>query len=1239
MPAGEPAEHQVRLAVVMYGGSSLAIYINGIVQELLSLVRATAPPAAGPTVALGPTEAVYRRLGQWDFSKYRRLADVPTDSPVRTRVLIDIISGSSAGGINGIFLAKALANEQTLEGLKRLWVDEGDLGRLINDRESRVGLPMLPLADPPRSVLNSQRMYWKLLHALEAMEETTERPNGQHPSRLVDDLDLFTTATDLRGVVLPIQLATKTIHEPRFRKVFKFRYRGGRRNDFTRDVNPFLAYAARCTSSLPFLFEPMKLEDIDEPLKTFRGFQQPDFAAKAAGWRKFYREYLPTGPKGEPDPNAPSDFPQRPFGDGGALDNAPFSYAIDRLLNRISDHPVDRKLVYIEPDPGTYESGGQPLAAPDGIQNVILQGSLPRSETIREDINRVLQRNREATRVQNITRDLVWDVMETADAAHETADLLNQGYPAGGTSPGDSPLPQRPAEWDEAFDPVDSEVFPLSTLLSRHSIAYGGYQRIRVADVTDDYAASIGEALGYDADSEYVRGIRTLVARWRDQRYAHEDQPNKRPFSLFLGGFDLTYDIRRLRLLLSRLDEVASLAMLPSGAGSHRLARLAKVVGSDSAEDLEELTDDLAREAEMPSFAELRSRLAAPLSLLRNASQMEPKAAEIIKRARVSLELRRLESLLSGTRIPRNSSSSSGTGDSGWLDELSLVVQSDRTTAKAEARKELAAILFEPPPGVNASVALLRTTHRLFPEYDQIALPVQYGTGAREIDTVEIYRFGSKDATRLIDLNDKSVTRKKVAGIEYGHMGAFLDANWRRMDILWGRLDAAELIVEMLVPPGVPNRADDVDTLIEEAQREIIKQDRPNDDPGAYLQHLRTDFSAETKTKLEPLMRSMARLTHVGGQVLKGIAETREVKPAVSPMKWVARLGRLLMTMVEAAIPGKITHLFARHWVTLAFVFSLLLILGGSLLGAPEVVSFGWTALGITSAFAASVLAIGDFMRGGGGVAVGVLRLLLLLAVLLGALMILLEAPRLGDDLGRNASAYRANLPLEARIVDQPWWLALLAGVVLAFVLILGWLTRSLRGPESSGPHIDLQLAGSSTRVIELKEAWGPSGVSKMRAGIWLDFVFLLVYGVALYIGVVWAKHQWTEVWPPLTWIGVVLAVGALLAACLDAVENTLMLLNLSDAEPSDRHAATVRTLALAKFALVGVGFAYFLAGLARFSWSEGLPWLSPILGIAVLTVLILTARQLEGRGIRRTKRATDARQGRGERLPLTPTS
>src|ERR1051325_8177328 len=66
-------DQEVRFAVVMYGGSSLAIYINGVAQELLRLVRATAPEFSAASnqgrahladEELRGSERVYRRLGR-----------------------------------------------------------------------------------------------------------------------------------------------------------------------------------------------------------------------------------------------------------------------------------------------------------------------------------------------------------------------------------------------------------------------------------------------------------------------------------------------------------------------------------------------------------------------------------------------------------------------------------------------------------------------------------------------------------------------------------------------------------------------------------------------------------------------------------------------------------------------------------------------------------------------------------------------------------------------------------------------------------------------------------------------------------------------------------------------------------------------------------------------------------------------------------------------------------------------
>src|SRR5277367_2437579 len=55
-------EREVRFAVVIYGGVSLTVYINGIVQEMLNMVRSTAKSGGAGSVTLTPLQRVYREL-------------------------------------------------------------------------------------------------------------------------------------------------------------------------------------------------------------------------------------------------------------------------------------------------------------------------------------------------------------------------------------------------------------------------------------------------------------------------------------------------------------------------------------------------------------------------------------------------------------------------------------------------------------------------------------------------------------------------------------------------------------------------------------------------------------------------------------------------------------------------------------------------------------------------------------------------------------------------------------------------------------------------------------------------------------------------------------------------------------------------------------------------------------------------------------------------------------------------
>ncbi len=114
-------EKELRLALICYGGVSLAIYMHGITREIWHLLRASRSFHDGAASGAG-SEAVYQNL----------LADIVRISDTKLRVLADIVAGSSAGGINGIFLSQAIVTGQSLEPLTEMWLEKGDVDILVD---------------------------------------------------------------------------------------------------------------------------------------------------------------------------------------------------------------------------------------------------------------------------------------------------------------------------------------------------------------------------------------------------------------------------------------------------------------------------------------------------------------------------------------------------------------------------------------------------------------------------------------------------------------------------------------------------------------------------------------------------------------------------------------------------------------------------------------------------------------------------------------------------------------------------------------------------------------------------------------------------------------------------------------------------------------------------------------------------------------------------------------------------
>lgn len=105
-------EKELRLALVCYGGVSLAIYMSGVTKEVLKVVRASRSyhSVIDPEARRGITYDDVADVDAYETDTERLYFELlQSFAPeLELRVIVDIISGASAGGINGILLGKSV---------------------------------------------------------------------------------------------------------------------------------------------------------------------------------------------------------------------------------------------------------------------------------------------------------------------------------------------------------------------------------------------------------------------------------------------------------------------------------------------------------------------------------------------------------------------------------------------------------------------------------------------------------------------------------------------------------------------------------------------------------------------------------------------------------------------------------------------------------------------------------------------------------------------------------------------------------------------------------------------------------------------------------------------------------------------------------------------------------------------------------------------------------------------------
>uniref|UniRef100_Q01WF4 Patatin n=1 Tax=Solibacter usitatus (strain Ellin6076) TaxID=234267 RepID=Q01WF4_SOLUE len=1225
-------EKEVRFALVMYGGVSLAVYINGVAQEFYSLVRATSGVERTGTAG---TEAVYRKLGAILGANGADLN--AAQGPIRTRFIVDILSGTSAGGLNSIYLAKALANGLDFGVMEKLWVDQADIATLLNDNEAASAITggfALRRQKPPQSLLSSERMYALLLSALAEMDG---KPAG---SALVEEVDLFVTATDLRGLETRLKLADDVVIEKRHRNVFHFcaspyltpatTPEKGPRNDFDKKFNPFLAFAARCTAAFPIAFEPMRLSDIDAVLDRCTPLKN-DLSARStsAEWRPFLVDYIPEDDDFPPSSSVPYRFRNRSFADGGYLNNKPFSYAIEELGVRGGYLPYERKLVYIEPSPETIEEQGSDAGKPDAIENAFDAAfALPRYQTIREDLRHVVERNRLVTRIQ--------DVIEQLEQTVAQSELL------------------------KSFKRESADQFAgkkLTELGDSRGPLYAGYHRLKIKTVTDGLCSTIGAALDLDESSDEIHALYFVLRAWVQARFQQESANPKKTESRFLLQFDLSYRERRLYFLLSRLD-----ALYAGGEKARSIANSTGILDRLEKLNHEELKSAIRglrgnRQSEASPDARpcpvhkdkcpIHGRGLVPvLGFLRRERNELRRRGELNPLAKVGPDRegwkKWLGGLLEGTdeECAKKGEALFRLGSPRpdlrrqlleMLDAVNWAMK-DTFVCAAWHVDQLLGMAAPLPADANANAAqvlryCLRRQYDAYDFYDAVSFPILYGTETATLKPTAVHRISPRDATSLIDEAEDSKNRTKLAGDSLSAFGAFFQKRWRKNDLMWGRLDGAERIIGMLLPgTDEPTKklraellreaqgailaeclhADDVRNLLTAVAGSVVgakKEDTESSlarqalegpgreerirafvEPDALVDYVRESYAIDKTYQPEWTLPVAARVARVTGELLEFLAAER--KWNAGPIVWVVRLTRLFWGMVEVAIPQSLSFATFRYLLGIYWFAGGLIVLTGLLLGQAALTGAGWKMLGAGVAVWLVVQMLHEAMSGRGAV----WRVLRLLVIALLALLIVG-----GLTLG---------------IADAPFWLEyfrervlgrgpsvgdLLHGLGVAagstvLAAIAAWtpdFSEKSRKAAGVAPALTMELGRTPQEIRGILATKGDR--SSMRMVQYLDFALIAGYAFFFVMAAGFERGAWGA---PL-WLAAGAAGAGLAAAVFDVLEDVSILrtLALENRAIEEEHVGRTRRLASAKWTLFAIAELLLAAGAAG-SWMV-------ILGIA----------------------------------------
>jgi predicted acylesterase/phospholipase RssA len=759
----------VRFAVAMSGGVSLAVWMGGVAREVNLLQQASRsrqrdcrpvpdqavrPGPGGPEGTAGTganpgREADPGRAASpagWDAqvrNLYRQLLDC-----LDITVTVDVLAGTSAGGVNAALLGLSSAAGADLAMLRDLWLKTGSMDLLLRDPSER---------NPPSLMQGDKVLFTQLAGGIKGFPPAGEAFAPVTPP----DTTVFITTTMMSGETSRFTDDYGTVvPDVDHHGLFTFHQNDLAPDPADQSSLDALALAARCSASFPGAFEP-SFVPVHQKVTGVTGVPpRPDMADFANMTRSHW------------------------VADGGLLANRPIAPLLSTVFSRRATREVRRVLAYVVPDGGVTAHAGQSPPADQWAKPPTLVQALKRdldaqlSQSVASELQLIRDHNDQLTAASDLRRALADMGARLPDGLVTPALLVDYQVQQGRGLARPllaeilravSALDRLPEGWDTALQPASlTATSPEQQRLTTEMAMLLGAGWNPAVLAAGPIPAPAGTA-GQDQTAGEI--LCDEAAAWA----AWDSSPGSDPVSR-AGRFGLPAlrgaqgtVMHLIRLGYQRAVDPGQRQMLDR----HHAAVTAALQGLPAA-----LDDDLGVARTIRAGAEpAGGRPPADLRLL--VRGLADQKRRILLIGADSAALAGAWRKLAAEAID-------------LLRELAPLAVADGRKSRREAAQALATYCqylgsaSDPATMTDRLLNLAIAERALQPAQPVIDQPVEF---------IQV----SANTRTLLSPHQDRVT--KLRGVELHHFAAFYKSSWRAYDWMWGRLDGSGWLVHILLDP------------------------------------------------------------------------------------------------------------------------------------------------------------------------------------------------------------------------------------------------------------------------------------------------------------------------------------------------------------------------------------------------------------------------------------------------------